>query len=108
MKRDLRRTIEADGHHGRAGADRRVAGHVSVFPRARAEGSRQRGVKREGDAAGEANLPPMRMPAQQQIESSTRGLPEEAGHCLLAHIRMQIAQMQDPEAVEGLWNTVRD
>ena len=75
MKRDLRRTIEADGHYGRSGADRRVAGHVSVFPCARAEGSRQRGVKREGDAAGEANLPPMRMPAQQQIESSTRGLP---------------------------------
>src|ERR1019366_9016743 len=71
-------------------------------------GSRQRGVKREGDAAGEANLPPMRMPAQQQIESSTRGLPEEAGHCLLAHIRMQIAQMQDPEAVKGFWSTVRD
>jgi len=33
---------------------------------------------------------------------------QEAGHCLLAHIRMQIAQMQDPEAVEGLWNTVRN
>jgi transposase len=43
---------------GRDVDDRRVAGHVSVFPRARAEGSRQRGVKREGDAAGEANLPP--------------------------------------------------
>ena len=33
---------------------------------------------------------------------------QEAVHRLLAHIGMQIAQMKDLEAIEGLWNTVRD
>src|SRR5664279_2163957 len=75
MKRDLRRTIEADGHHGRSGADRSVAGHISVFPSARPERSRQNGIECDGDAAGQAYLPTVRVSAQQQIESRMRGLP---------------------------------
>ena len=75
MKGDLRWTIKADGHHGRAGADRGVTGHVSVFPSARAERSRQNGIECDGDAAGQANLPSVRVPAQEQIESGMRGLP---------------------------------
>jgi hypothetical protein len=31
-------------------------------------------LKRTGDAAGQADLPPMRMPAQQEIKSGMRGL----------------------------------
>jgi hypothetical protein len=75
MKRDLRRTIEADGHYRRAGADRSVAGHISVFPSARSERSRQGGIERDGNAAGQTNLPAVRVPAQEQIEPSMRGLP---------------------------------
>ena len=53
-------------------------------------------------------LPPIVAGEDAKLVFQARQEIQEAGHCLLAHIRMQIAQMQDPEAVEGLWNTVRN
>ncbi len=54
------------------------------------------------------SLPPIVAGEDAKLVFQARQEVQEAGHRLLAHIRMQIAQMQDPEAIEGLWKTVRD
>src|SRR5262249_54932740 len=66
---DFRRTVEAHRHHRRSGADRRVAGHAPMAPRAGAEPPRHRRLERDRNSARQANLAAVGVAAQQQIES---------------------------------------
>jgi hypothetical protein len=53
-------------------------------------------------------LPPIVAGEDAHIVLDAREEVDDTSDCLLAHIRMQIAQMEDLEALEGLWNAVRD
>src|ERR1019366_7530335 len=53
-------------------------------------------------------LPPIVAGEDAEVVFQARKEVDNARHRLLAHVRMQIAQMQDPEAIESLWDKVRD
>ena len=53
-------------------------------------------------------LPPIVAGEDAEVVFQARKEVDNARHRLLAHVRVQIAQMQDPEAIESLWDTVRD
>jgi hypothetical protein len=74
MQCDLRSIVEPDWNHRRSYADRRVADHALVSPRARAESTRKFSLEQKGNAAWKANLSTMRVSAQHQVKSSVRRL----------------------------------
>ena len=75
MQCDFRRAVET--HRKNAGADpgRGVAGHVVVGPGSGPHASRQDRIEDDRNGAGQADLTPMGVPAEHQIEPGMRGLP---------------------------------
>jgi hypothetical protein len=54
-----------------------IARHARMSPCASAESARQIGFEQDRNAAGQADLPAVRMSAQHQRETSVRGLPAD-------------------------------
>src|SRR6266566_744750 len=74
MQRNLRKTINPHRNDGGPDADRGVARHLAVLPGARAHTPRQNRGECDGDRAGQADLTPVGMAAEQQIEADMRRL----------------------------------
>lgn len=67
MQGNLGPAIKANVQHRGAGAYRSVAPQVAVLPIARVDPVRTAGIGVQSSPARQRNLPPMRVPAQQQI-----------------------------------------
>ena len=75
VERDLGRAIEAYSNDASAGAYGRICLQVSVFPGTCAHVAWKHRIEREGDAAGQADLAPVCMTAQHDVETGMRSLP---------------------------------
>ena len=68
MERNFGEAVEPNHDDTRSRTNRRVAEHIVVLPGSRAHAPGQHRIESDGNGAREANLPSVRMAAQEQIE----------------------------------------
>jgi len=79
MQGNFGRAIEPRGDDGRPDTDRGVSDHVAVSPQPRTHPPRQRRIQSDWDRTWQADLPAVRVPAEQQIEIGMRCLTIDLG-----------------------------
>jgi len=74
MKRNFRKTINADGNDRCPDTDRGISHHVAMFPWSRAHMPWQNRIESDLDRSRQTDLTPMGMTAHKQIETAVCGL----------------------------------
>ena len=74
MERDFRGAIKPHRDNRAASTDRCIGNHITVLPWARTHMAWQDRIQGDWNAPGEANLPAMSVPAEEQAEVGIRRL----------------------------------
>jgi hypothetical protein len=85
MQRYLGRTVEADWNAARSRADRRVTHHAMIRPWSFAHRTRQRRLQDDRRSTRQADLPAVRVPREQQVETGVGCLPHPMNRAVFRH-----------------------